>query len=275
MTDRKIIKTRVTTSHPIEAYGGYEHPEGLLEMLAEGIRAEVMPLQVQHDARRPLNGRCLAVEIVDLDDGHRAVDAEYEVDADAWDAFAAELEKEGVPGGMSFSYSATIVEFDGGSDASQSSLEIFADPAHFSDNAVAQAAERLSEAGPSRGGRLYQFNHAPTCRMVVEYVHDSGGLSASALLVQTGIALVATAIAEAVKGLLKRRKPDSRGTPIVEVHVVSGDERQRMTIEAESDQILGDALDALPDVAGMGDCCWDSARGLWRVPDRRPRDDGA
>jgi hypothetical protein len=102
MPYRTVVTVRIASNHPLPAYGGVQHSDELLERLAQATRTGAIPMVVNHDHARPLNASCLAAEVVELPDGHRAVEGIYEVDSGAWDAFQEELRTEGAPGGMSF-----------------------------------------------------------------------------------------------------------------------------------------------------------------------------
>ncbi len=249
----------MTTTHPVEIYGGYQHPPGMLEMLADAIRTGAIPMQLEHDLTKTIDAKCLRVEVVDLDDGHKAVDAEFDVPL-------ATVEALGDRKGMSFAYSETIMMIPE-SYVGAPKLALFADPAHFGDVAIREAAEILTPHGPVAAGRYRQFNAIPTCKIVVEYAHQSGGVDGVTVAVGVGVSLVANAITEGIKGLLRRRRSprERQEEPAnIELHIVHGSWRERAILRTNDESVIDAALAELPDAIETASRYeWDDARGMW------------
>src|ERR1700728_713694 len=247
MSARKLVNVRITTSHQIAAYGGTQHSDELLALLADGVRTSAMPLVVNHDHTRPLNGKCLAVEIVTLPDGFKAVYAEFEVDSEPWDAFQAENAALGVTGGMSFSYVEYFVEIRGNGSGGGAEFKLSPDASRFGDDAIEDAAESLADAGKVTAGRLYQFSVDHPCRIIVEYVQGSGGLGPA--LNSIGYGVAGTAIYGALCKLLRtlaRAEHQSPPQPQFEVHItaeLNGPTQQMLVLRTDDEDVVKHALD--------------------------------
>lgn len=255
----------------MSAYGGIQLSDEVLGRLAEAIRSEAIPMIVQHDHARPLSSRCLRVAVVDLPNGYKAVEADFEVDADAWDAFQAELAVQGAPGGMSFTYSELFAELVPNDPASTKQFSLTADASHFSDDALREAGARLTEFGTVRVGRLYQFADVHTCRVVVQVVQDSGVLDPDLRAVAIGV--ISAGIYDTIKRLLGRRssQPDDNAPPQVEIHLSTtpdGVSDQKLHVRAKDEVVLKDALDHFSDALDRprGVLLWDPARRDWVEP---------
>jgi hypothetical protein len=228
---------------------------------------------LQHDPARRVDSRVLKVEVVDLPDGFKAVEAEYDVDAETWRAFQQEVLDQGAPGGMSFSCSEPLVDLTPHNPGTTVQLGLYADAAHFSDDTLVAAGEALAEVGAVQVGRLLQFSYFPACRIIVEYVHQSGGLSPAMAGVTIGLNLVSSAIFEAVRRLLSRRQPVS-GTaeqaPQIEVHLIDepgGVTVQTLKIVASDEETIRQALDRFIEPAehpDWGVVVWDPDASTWR-----------
>lgn len=251
MSERKVITTRVASNHPLPAYGGVQHPDELLERLAEATRTGAIPLVINHDHAQSLHARCLRAEVVDLPDGYKAVEADYEVDGDVWDAFQDELRAQGVRGGMSFTYAEYFSELTPRDKGRSGQLSLVADAFHFRDEDIERAGEALTQVGSVKIGRLYQFNAAPICRVVVEYVQQSGGLDAAVKDIMIGVA--GSAIYDAIKRLLRGRSTTTTATesaPQLEIHVTTesdGASRQRLLLRTDNEEVIEHALNKFAD----------------------------
>jgi hypothetical protein len=270
MSARKSVNVRIATSHQIPAYGGTQHSDELLELLADGVRRGTMPMVVNHDNTQPLNGKCLAVEIVTLPDGFKAVDAQFEVDAEPWDAFQAANAALGVTGGMSFSYSEYFVEIRRkGSAGGGAEFKLSADASRFGDDAIQDAAESLAGAGKVTAGRLYQFSADHPCRIIIEYVQTSGGPGAA--LNSIGYSVAGTAICGAACKLLRvlaRAKHQSPPQPQFEVHTtteLNGPTQQMLMLRTDDEDVLKHALDKFSQALAQPEdqLFWDESRSEW------------
>lgn len=134
-----------------------------------------------------------------------------------------------------------------------------------------------------RVGRLYQFNSIPSCRIVVEYVQQSGGLEAAARDLAIGVA--GSAIYDALKRLLVRRstpQSETKTPPMVEIHTThspGGISQQRLLVRTDDPEILKHAMDRLADGISASPSIleWSDEHGVWFDPraesDGSPRSD--
>lgn len=240
-----------------------------------------------HNRMNQLGARCLRAEVVDLADGEKAVEAEFEVDADAWERYQAHLNEVGGPGGASFSGTEAIGELPPRDPATIGQFAVFADAGYFSDADITAAAEELTGVGTVRTGRMYQFSAVQACRIVVEYVHTSGGPDAATVGIEIGIGLVINAIYDCIKHLLLRRPalpmyppppdvPAPDPTQIepaqIEIHTVTtpdGVTVQTFQIRTNDDAVVRRALDQIVEAATRPDrpvVEWDDEQGEWRAP---------
>lgn len=204
--------------------------------------------------------------------GHKAVEAEYEVDGDTWDAFQEELNAESVQGGMSFTHAEYFSELTPYDSTKSGQFALVADASHFTDDAIEQAGGVLTRVGTVRLGRLYQFNAAPLCRVIVEYVRQSAGYDTVAEAVMIGVA--GSAIYDALKRLLGRRSTIPTATesqPRIEIHTTTepdGVSTQRLLLRTDSEEVLRHALDRFADGIARPERIseWDDERDDWVEP---------
>ena len=76
------VRARLATTHPISAYGGVQLPRQVLDQVASAVASGAMPMHFGHDISRPVAVAEVQTGIEQLDDGHFAVWAEFDVDAD-------------------------------------------------------------------------------------------------------------------------------------------------------------------------------------------------
>ncbi|MGC9222167.1 MAG: hypothetical protein ACP5H2_12655 [Solirubrobacteraceae bacterium] len=208
---RIVVSVRVATTHPIEAYGGFQLLESGLQELANGLKEGVLPMTVNHDVASDLRAVCLKTEIVSLSDGFKALDAQLAVDAEPWEGHQEELSRLGVAGGMSYSLTANIGEFprEDLDQASAPRLRLVADASHFSADELIRSGQHLAAVGPTRVGYIYQFSAVHTCRVIIEFVQASGGVRPAALAAQAGVELFVAGALATVKALFAARRTKS------------------------------------------------------------------
>lgn len=238
----------MASNHELAVYGGIQHPDKLLEHLAEAIRKNQLPMVINHDHARTLDAHCLNAEVVTLDDGHRAVDAEFDVDKVAWDAFQDELRVKGIKGGMSFTYGITFAEFAPRRRRhGQGKFQIVADASYFTKADLEEVGEELAKTGTVRLGLLYQFALGPTCRIIVEYAQTTGGIQSA--IETMGLGVASNGIYQVIAALLcklktKDKAPDS--PPQIEIHTKTspdGSTERRFLLRTDSEEVLKHALD--------------------------------
>lgn len=235
------VHARLATTHPIQAYGGLQLPREILDQLVQAVGSGAMPMHFGHDISRPVPVSGLKTGIEQLKDGEFAAWAEFDVDADLWSEYEAEVAAAGAPGGMSISFTGPM---SGRSLASASPLVVAADGHHFEESEIDEAVAILSRLGPEAGGEvLYQFSFEPVAKIIIDVVWP--------VVMSLGPNLVASAIYDAARSFFRpgRRglvfnvsfKETRRGTRKVKVH-----------IEAANEAELRAAMDGLPGVLQSG-----------------------
>lgn len=259
---RRVVSFRVATAHHIPAYGGTELPEEMLRLIADSLLTGQVPFQLQHDPTRLVDAECISAEVVALPDGHRAVDAVFEVDAEAWQTYEAECAAAGVSGGFSISLVQYFAETDSTDVAGRARFSVVADASYFGDGEISSSARKLAPLGVVRIGRLYQFAHDPACRIVVEFL-----LSGTANL---SWGVVSAALYDCIKSLKARRKraPVTAGVSQVELHQQSGDGSKRVfLVRSDSDEVIRHAIETMVKAFdGPERLEWNETSQEWRSP---------
>ncbi|MFI9412854.1 hypothetical protein [Nocardia gamkensis] len=181
-----------------------------------------------HDPGRPLEVENVTAGVEDLDDGHRAVWVEFDVDEDDWAAIQKEIEEAGAPGGFSVGFLEPLegVPIDG-------DFQIAADAYYYSNDEILSAASHLP-SGQSVGiARIHQLSAAPDAAVYLAY-------GAGVLLSIPGN-LLASMIYDAAKRFLpskssrnvfKFERREADGT-VTKAHIVTSDpEELRRAVEA-------------------------------------------
>jgi hypothetical protein len=272
--ERVVVTTRVATNHPTDAYGGVQDSDALLEALAKWIRQNKMPLVVHHDPMQPLDAVCLGAEVVGIGDGYKAVEADLEVNADAWEAFEAQRKVAGAPVGISFTYIDEFLQIGEGSPR----IRVAADAAHFTDDDIGEAATTLSVLGPLQVGRLYECADRPTCRIIIEYVLQDGSIP----LIQEDMTTISAppAIFAFLMRLLARSSRSSPGsshpettgvTPQIEFHTKTdsdGSTSQVLKVGSDNNDVIRAAVDAIAGSLPSDEPLleWNADSGDWEPP---------
>jgi hypothetical protein len=235
------VRARLATTHPISAYGGIQLPKPVLDQVAQAVASGTMPMHFAHDISRPLMVSHVEAGIEQLPDGHFAVWAEFDIDADVWAAHEAEVAAAGAPGGMSIAFTGPL---EGRSLANYAPLVIAADGHHFDEEEIDNAVTILGRLGVEAGGEvLYQFSFDPIAKIVIDVVWPA--------VMSLGPNLVASAIYDAARTFFRPGrcglvfnvsfKQTRRGARKVKIH-----------IEASSEDELSAALDRLPRILHAG-----------------------
>lgn len=235
------VRARLATTHPIPAYGGVQLPRQVLDQVASAVASGAMPMHLGHDISRPIAVADVLTGIEQLDDGHFAVWAEFDVDAEVWAAHESEVAAAGAPGGMSISFTGPLA---GRSLASDSPLVVAADGHHFDDVEIDSAAAILGRLGVDAGGEvLYQFSFEPVAKVIIDVVWP--------VVMSLGPNLVASAIYDAARSFFR----PGRSTVVFNIcfkETRRGARRVKVHIEASNETELSAALDRLPDVLRAG-----------------------
>lgn len=91
------VVARIASTHPVEKYRGVRLSEGALRQFKETIEAGGLPMNFDHSSLNPIEARFLSARIVDLDDGELALEATFEVDAEAWKEVEDRWDGQGCP----------------------------------------------------------------------------------------------------------------------------------------------------------------------------------
>ncbi len=184
---RVVITCIVVTNEPIEVYGGIRLSDTVLEQLAAELQLGNIPFQKHHDSLQRFSSKCLRAEVVDLGSGVRAVEADFEIEAQTLEDIQEEWKAAGVPGGISCSFSEALYP------TQDAILKLAADAHYFEDSDIIEAAEIMSSLGTISPTRLYQFAALPPPHIVID-------LTAALLCIPASV--IATAVYDGLKYLL-------------------------------------------------------------------------
>jgi hypothetical protein len=205
---RKVIRVYLATSHPFGAYGDTQSMnDDELEDIALRVRENRLPLNVGHDLMRPLNERFISVNVVDLDDGFKAVVAEVEVDGEIWDIYDGQREASGASGGLSITVARYFAQLTGQSHSfSANNVSVTGDASHFTKSDLISAGAGLKPLGTVQVGLLYQFADVPSCRIVIDFVQQAQapGLLSEGIAIATGA--IGSLISVAILKLMSKAK---------------------------------------------------------------------
>jgi len=236
----------LSTTQPVEAYGGFQVGVEMLEDFAAGVKSGAIPMHLHHDIRRPLHISNVESGVRERSDGEWEAWASYDVPEAEWDEYASELDEADAPGGMSFTVFMSQIEIDGVRDVGVSA-QIHADAAYFTSAQIQESARELaSQASVVRAGYAYQFAHIPEPLVVLQIV-GSG-------LLLLGPDLAASWLYDALKGLIKRKREGSPDRPASRFNIVFEETAEKTTLKAhletDSPELLEIALRGLVDLAG-------------------------
>ncbi|ULD38987.1 HK97 family phage prohead protease [Rhodococcus qingshengii] len=221
----KRVRSRVASNHRVR---DFILDDPALDQLATALASGTIPMTFNHDPDRPLEVWNVTAGVEDLDDGHRAVWAEFDVDEDDWAAVQEEIEKAGAPGGFSITFFEPLegMPIDG-------EFQIAADAYYYSDDEILSAASHLTDAQSVGIARIHQLSAVPDAAVALAY-------GANVLLSIPGN-LLASMLYDAARSFLpsrssrnvfkfERREADGA---ITKAHIVTSDpEELRRTIEA-------------------------------------------
>ena len=228
------VRARIASTLPVARYPGWRISREALVQMATELVAGTVPMVFEHDVTDRLNADIVAAEVVDIGDDEAALEAEFEIDADAWQRLQDRFQAAGVRGGFSFSAASTqAVPADGLAPA----VTIAADAAAWSDAERLEAARSLAAVAPTQIDRLFQYSAIELAAVFL-------------ILKDVGLGVLGNAAFEALKSLMSRRpevvtrieihRPRADGTVAKAVVVTSDPEVVRVAIEALAPAPLGD-----------------------------------
>jgi hypothetical protein len=150
-----VVSARVASTHPVAKYPGWRLSKEVLESMAERLAAGEIPMLFDHDARNPIEARCLDTKVVSLEGGNAALETTFEIEADAWAQIQQRFADAGVPGGFSFTATAPQAAPASGRDAI---VTLAADAAAWTDEDRVEAGELLDAVIPTQTDRLFQYS---------------------------------------------------------------------------------------------------------------------
>ncbi|WP_261818506.1 hypothetical protein [Nocardioides sp. OK12] len=249
------LEATLMTTHAIEAYGGVQLGRQALETAAASLSGGQIPMQVEHDQTRPLRVRDLVAWVEDGDDGFSRLKVRYDVHPD--DVHIVSERR-----AMSVAIRSPL---DGreGQDVSSSPFELSADNAWFDDDALIEAEAALVAAGATdiRTERVYQFSVIPDPQIFIAVGSVVGTI---------GLGALGSALWDAVKTLLRRRKTPVGGQPDkptrVNIELRDGSRSLTAVIETSDEAVAQEAVNA---VAELASGVWDGKPTLSGVSGKR------
>jgi hypothetical protein len=221
----------------------------------------LVPMQNQHDTMQRIDSRCLRAEVVDLPSGFKAIEADFDVDSEAWAAVQAGWEAAGVSGGMSFSCTESL------RSVPEAELELAADAYYFEDDDIIMAADIMSVAGSANAQRLYQFAAVPPPHIIIEL---------TVALASIPISVLGAAIYDGLKFLLLKRlhrDEDPEGETQIDLCIrgdAHGSFGQTVHIRSSNEEVLKHAIDRIGEAIESPSCLlvWNEECTDWEVPER-------
>lgn len=235
------VRARLATTHRVSAYGGIQLPKYLLEEIAEAVASGAVPMHFGHDISRPLKVARVMTGIENLEDGHFAAWAEFDVDEEAWSAYMEEVTAAEAPGGMSIAFTSPL---EGRPSANNLQIVVAADRHHFGDVEIDAAVEILDRLGVGVAGEvLYQLSVEPIAKVVIDVVWPA--------VMMLGPNLVASAIYDTARSFLR---PSRRGIVfnVAFKQSPTGSRKVKIHIEVSNEAELSSALARLPQVLQAG-----------------------
>jgi hypothetical protein len=148
----------LTTTHAIEAYGGFQFRREELEAAAEGINRSGLALTQNHDSTQRVRTRNIRVEVRARDDGEYELFGTGEVHEE--DAHLVEL-----GGGLSVTITRPLPGHP--AERTDVGISVAANAAWFPDDAIEAAQAVFAQVVPAEGVRLYEFGHDADAHIIV------------------------------------------------------------------------------------------------------------
>lgn len=224
----------VTTTDPIDAYGGIQLDPQVMHFLADAIREGRTPWNAQHDQRLHMKPRVITVDVREAGNGALGVWVELEIEEEDWFKY-------GELGGFSLTLVESYLKPRSGDPGPP--LRIAADAYHFNDSDLRAVAASLEDHFSVYADRLYQFSELPEARVVIEM--------SVAVIQSLGPNVVASALYDAFKHFL--RGPSQIDQPAeTDFSLSVTEEPGRITRQASfktnNDDHLKRILDKLPEL---------------------------
>ena len=144
----RVIEGWVASDGAISGHPGKRLSEQLLRRVATELKAQAIPLRLDHDDSQPVKSRVLNAEVRDRDGG-LAVWVELEVEGSDEVISTVELRR-----GFSIAFADEPTVFPSPHEGA-AAIELYADALNFDERALFEAAEQLSEAAEVHAAVLY------------------------------------------------------------------------------------------------------------------------
>jgi hypothetical protein len=244
----------VATTDQIPAYGGFRLEPEDLELLAQSLMSQSVPMRLSHDAREPLYVENVDAEIRQRPDGEYQLWVEFDVEEEGWARYEAERDARGALGGLSFTITETIDQLTSEAMPGLASIEVAADAHHFSDNEILGAADEFANAGNVKASRLYQFSAVPAALVLIQFTFQE--------LAQIPPGIISAWLYDAWQHFRRPGQPDAALT----LEFIEGPRKTTASIPASIDPIIAvraiEAVESIANQPGTYECMPD---GSWRI----------
>jgi hypothetical protein len=250
MPDVTVV-ARIAGTAPMEKYGGVALDVRVLHQMATALNAGGLPMNFGHSPLEPIEVKNVQAAVVETEDGQQALDATFDVDADAWARVQERFDEAGVRGGFSFSAGEKQL---GAASGEKPIVSLAADAAAFTDEDRAAAWRFLEQSGPAEVSRLYQFDAQEILRVIVDVWAIAGPFIVN---------VASSGIYDALKLLVQRH----RDPTVIELREHRSDGGySTAVIRTDDPEMLRTALDSLSG-SPTGDLKrFDETAGRWQLP---------
>lgn len=229
----------LATSERINAYGGFRFSPEVLERFAEAMNQGAIPMNVQHDLRRPLRVRNTACRVIRGSDGLSRLQMTGQIHAADWADSSAMT-------GMSITVVEPISSNEWAEEGGALAWKLACDSAWFTDESILEAGALLPRQ--IEISRVYQFSFVPDPQVFIEIV-GSGAFQAVAA------GLVSNALSAAIGALFARRRtpPGAAAETPTRVSIIVEDGARKVSsiIETNDADSVNRAIDSFGGAISM------------------------
>lgn len=245
------VVARIAGTEPMEKYGGVALDVRVLHQMATALNAGRLPMNFGHSPLEPIDVKNVHAEVVETEHGQHALDATFDVDADAWARVQERFVEADVRGGFSFSAGEKQL---GTSSGERPMVSLAADAAAFTDEDRAAAWNLLEQSGPAEVSRLYQFDAQEILRVIVDVWAITGPFIVN---------IASSGIYDALKLLVRRH----RDPTVIEIREHRPDGGySTAVIRTDDPEMLRTALGTLSGTPTGDLKRFNEAAGRWQLP---------